>query len=105
MFPTYGHEVLVVPGLQLRQRATVEQQAVGHVSDELQGHVALEARHHRRKPGIAVAVETVLVLLALWALKLRWALASLVGGRKRQNLKKKRIYDCNGFFFLLFFCL
>lgn len=86
-FPTYGHEVLVVPGLQLRQRATVEQQAVGHVSDELQGHVALEAKHHGRKPGIAVTVETVLVLLALWALKLWWALAPLFGNKK--DLKKK----------------
>lgn len=78
----------MVPGLQLRQRTTVEQQTIGHVSDELQGHVALKAKHHRRKPGIAVAVETVLVLLALWALKLRWALASLVGRRKRKKKKE-----------------
>lgn len=80
MCPTYGHEVLVVPGVQLRQGAAVEQQAVGHLGDELQGHMALEARHHGREPGVAVAVETVLVLLALWALELRWALAPLGGG-------------------------
>lgn len=74
-YGTYGHEVLVVPGLQLRQGPAVQQQSVGHVGDELQGHVALETRHHGRKPGIAVSVETVLVLLALGPLELSRALA------------------------------
>lgn len=73
--PTYGHEVLVVPGLQLGQGAAVHQQPVGHLRDELQRDVALETRHHGRKPGIAVAMETVLVLLALGPLELSRALA------------------------------
>lgn len=73
--PTYGHEVLVVPGLQLGQGAAVQQQSVGHVRDELQRHVAFETRYHGRKPGIAVAMETVLVLLALRPLELSRALA------------------------------
>lgn len=37
--------------------------------------MALETGHHGRKPGIAVAMETVLVLLAFGPLELSWALA------------------------------
>lgn len=74
-FHTYGHEILMIPGLQLGERATVQKQSINHICDELQRHMALKARHHRRKPGIAIAMETVLVLLAFRSLKLSWALA------------------------------
>lgn len=75
MLPTYGHEVLVVPGLQLGQGAAVQQQSISHVCDELQRHMALKTRRHGRKPGIAVAMETVLVLLAFRPFIRSWALA------------------------------
>lgn len=75
LWPTYGHEVLLVPSLQLCEGAAVQQQSISHIGDELQGHMALKTRHHGRKPGIAVALETVLVLLAFRPLELSWALA------------------------------
>lgn len=42
---TYSHEVLVVPGLQLCQRTTVQQESVGNIGDEFQRNVALKTRH------------------------------------------------------------
>ena len=62
---TEGDEVLWVSGLGGGQWAVVEQQAVGRLGDELQRDLALEAGPDGREPGVAMAVETVLGLLAL----------------------------------------
>lgn len=97
--PTYGHEVFVVPGLQLGQGAAVQQQSVSHVSDELQSHMAFKTWHYGMKPSIAIAMETVLVLLALGALKLRRALASW-GREGKKKDKIKWIHEYNMCFFL-----
>lgn len=78
------------------QGSTVEQQAICHLRDELQREMALEARPYGRKPGVAVAMETVFGLLALGPLELRRALASREKITRRgttQKNKKNFIFD------------
>lgn len=47
------------------ERPVVEEQPICRLSQELQGDVALEARHDGREPGVALATEAVFGLLAL----------------------------------------
>ena len=47
--------------------------------------MALETRRYGRKPGIAIAMETVLVLLALRPLELSWTLAPW-GDKEEQKI-------------------
>lgn len=95
--PTYCHEVLMVPGLQLGQGSAVQQQSIGHIRDELQWHVALKTRHHGREPGIAVSLETVLVLLALRPFELSWALAPW---EEEEETKLHELVNAMNLFFL-----
>lgn len=62
---TDGDEVLLLPRVGGAERPVVEEQAVGRLGQELQGDVALEARHDGREPGVALAAEAVFGLLAL----------------------------------------
>lgn len=62
---TDGDEVLLLSRLGRTERPVVEQQAVCRLSQELQGDVALEARHDGREPGVALTPEAVFGLLAL----------------------------------------
>lgn len=63
--------------------------------------MAFKTWHYGMKPGIAIAMETVLVLLALGALKLWRALASW----GREGKKKTKLNEFMNTICVFFFCL